>query len=174
MAKRNSANQDFTNNADGWDQSGGTTSRKLTVTGADVAITGSGTNTYTFPSAADTLVGRASTDTLTNKRVTQRVLALSAGSATPTINTDLYDAVHITAQSAAITSFTTNLTGTPNDGDKLKISITDNGTARAITWGASFEASTVALPTTTVINARLDVEFVWNTETSKWRCVKVS
>lgn len=112
----------------------------------------------------------SSTSTLTNKRVTKRVLALSANSATPAINTDSYDVVHITAQTAAITSFTSGLTGTPVDGDTLRISIT--GTAAvAITWGASFEASTVALPTTTVSTSRLDVGFFWNTETSKWRCV---
>lgn len=117
----------------------------------------------------------SSTNTLTNKRITKRVLALSAGSATPSINTDNYDVVHITAQSAAITSFTTNLTGTPVDGDTLRISITDNGTARALTWGSSFESSgLVLLPTTTVVSTRLDVGFFWNTETSKWRCVAVS
>lgn len=113
----------------------------------------------------------SATATLTNKRITKRVLALSAGSATPAINTDSYDVVHITAQSAAITSFTSSLTGTPVDGDTLRISITDNGTARALSFGASFEASTVALPTTTVISTRLDLGFLWNTETTKWRLV---
>jgi hypothetical protein len=113
----------------------------------------------------------SATNTLTNKRITKRVLALSAGSATPAINTDSYDVVHITAQSAAITSFTSSLTGTPVDGDSLRISITDNGTARALTWGSSFESSTATLPTTTVVSTRLDVGFFWNTETSKWRCV---
>lgn len=108
--------------------------------------------------------------TFTNKRMTKRVLALSANSATPAINTDSYDIVHITAQTAAITSFTSSLTGTPVDGDTLRISIT--GTAAvAITWGTSFEASTITLPTTTVTTARLDIGFFWNTETSKWRCV---
>lgn len=134
----------------------------------------SNTGTLTLPTATDTLVGRATTDTLTNKRNTRRTSALSAGSATPAINTDTTDVVHITAQSAAITSFTSSLTGTPVDGDTLRISITDNGTARALTWGTSFEASTVALPTTTVISARLDVGFFWNTETTKWRCVAVA
>ena len=43
--------------------------------------------------------------------------------------------------------------------------------ARAITWGTSFEASTIALPTTTVTTARLDVAFIYNTVSSKWRCV---
>lgn len=138
-----------------------------------LTLTLSNTTALTLPTAG-TLATLAGTETFTNKRITKRVSALSAGSATPAINTDTTDVVHITAQSAAITSFTTNLTGTPVDGDTLRISITDNGTARAITWGASFEASTVALPTTTVINARLDVGFFWNTATSKWRCVAVA
>lgn len=92
-------------------------------------------------------------------------------SATPTINTNINNVFHITALAQAITSMTTNLSGSPVEGDSLRINITDNGTARAITWGASFEASTVALPTTTVISTRLEVGFVWNSVTSKWRCV---
>jgi hypothetical protein len=115
---------------------------------------------------------RAATATLTNKRVTPRT-GTTTSSATPTINTDNVDFYSITAQTEAITSFTTNLSGTPTDGQKLWIAITGTA-ARAITWGASFEASTVALPTTTVSTNRLDVGFVWNPVTSKWRCVAVA
>lgn len=116
----------------------------------------------------------SSTNTLTNKRITLRT-GTTASSGTPTINTDNVDAYIITAQAAAITSFTTNLSGTPTEGQLLLISITDNGTARALTFGASFEASgTVALPTTTVISTRLDILFIWNVVTSKWRCLAVS
>ncbi len=111
----------------------------------------------------------AGTETLTNKRVTPRV-STTTSSATPTINTDNVDIYGLTAQAADITSFTTNLSGTPTDGQKLWIYIVGTA-ARAITWGASFEASTVALPTTTVTTNRLDVGFVWNAATSKWRCV---
>ncbi len=50
----------------------------LTVSGADITVVGSGTNTYTFPSASDTLVGRASTDTLTNKTLNSPVLVTPA------------------------------------------------------------------------------------------------
>ena len=107
-------------------------------------------------------------------RVPKRVLPLVGPGATPTINTDTCDVVHMTALGAAITSMTTNLTGVPADGDTLRISFQDNGTARAIAWGTAFEASTVALPTTTVVNARLDSGFVWNAETAKWRCVTVA
>lgn len=109
------------------------------------------------------------TTTLTNKRVTARV-GSTTSSATPTINTDSYDIYKLTAQTVDITSFTTNLTGTPTDGQVLIIQVTGTA-ARAITWGASFEASTVALPTTTVTTAMLSVGFIWNTATSKWRCV---
>jgi len=120
-----------------------------------------------------TPVGTTDTQTVTNKRVTKRVVTVTQ-SATPTINTDNTDVAHITGLAQAVTSFTTNLSGTPVNGDTLRINITDDGTARAITWGASFEASTVALPTTTVISTRLDVGFIWNTATSKWRCVAVA
>lgn len=60
MATNNSSNQDYTNNADGFTLGGGTTKRKVTVTGADMTLTGSGTNTYTMPSSSDTLLGVAS------------------------------------------------------------------------------------------------------------------
>jgi hypothetical protein len=116
-----------------------------------------------------TIPSISSTNTLTNKRVTPRV-GTTTSSATPTINTDTVDYYSLTAQTADITSFTTNLSGTPTDGQKLWISVTGTA-ARALTFGASFEASTVALPTTTVSTNRLDVGFVWNAATSKWRCV---
>jgi hypothetical protein len=119
------------------------------------------------------VVGTTDTNTLTNKRITARTGTV-ASSATPTINTDNVDYYSITALAAAITSFTTNLSGIPTIGQTLWISIKDNGTARAIAWGASFEASTIALPTTTVISTRLDVAFIWNEATSVWRCVGVA
>lgn len=111
----------------------------------------------------------SSTNTFTNKRITKRT-STEASSATPTINVDNVDFHSVTALAVAITSFTTNLSGTPTTGQLLWIAITDNGTARAITWGASFQASgTIALPTTTVISTRLDVGFVWTG--SIWRCI---
>lgn len=109
------------------------------------------------------------TQTLTNKRVSPRV-GSTTSSATPTINTDNVDFYHLTAQTADITSFTTNLSGTPTDNQKLWISVTGTA-ARAITWGASFEAGAVSLPTTTTTTQRLDVGFVWNSVSNKWRCM---
>jgi hypothetical protein len=118
------------------------------------------------------VVGTTDTNTLTNKRITART-GTTTSSATPTINTDNVDFYSLTAQAVDITSFTTNLSGTPSDGQTLWIAITGTA-ARAITWGASFESSTITLPTTTVTTNRLDVAFIWNVVSGKWRCVGVA
>ena len=144
-------------------------SASFTYPGAGISVsTGSAWGTsLTAPSG--TIVGTSDTQTLTNKRVTPRV-STATSSATPTINTDNVDIYGLTAQAVNITSFTTNLTGTPTDGQKLWVYIVGTA-ARSITWGASFESSTATVPTTTVTTNRLDIGFVWNAATSKWRCV---
>lgn len=108
----------------------------------------------------------SSTNTLTNKRVTKRT-GTTTSSATPTINTDNVDEYYITAQTEAITSFTTNLSGTPTLGQGLFISVIGTA-ARGITWGASFANGPVALPTTTVTTTQLSTFFKW--DGSIWRC----
>ena len=137
------------------------------------AVPGTSGNVFTSDgtnwTSAAPVVTLANTITFTNKRITART-GTTTSSATPTINTDNVDFYSLTAQTVDITSFTTNLSGTPTEAQKLWIAITGTA-ARAITWGASFESSTATLPTTTVTTARLDVGFVWNTVTSKWRCV---
>jgi hypothetical protein len=115
----------------------------------------------------------SSTNTFTNKRTTKRITTISS-SATPTINSDDCDAVTITALAAAITSMTTNLTGTPTNFQSLLFRIKDDGTGRAITWGASFVAKGVALPTTTVASKLLTVGFLYDTVATTWGCVASS
>jgi hypothetical protein len=153
-----------------WTTFNGKGSGTVTSITAGTGLSG-GTITSTGTIAIDsTVTTNSGTQTLTNKWVQPRVLASTANSATPTLNTDNYDMMVITGQSVAITNFSTNLTGTPVNGQKLIISITGTG-AIAITWGTSFESSTVTLPSTTVTTARLDVGFIWNVATSKWRCI---
>lgn len=135
----------------------------ITVSTGDLRVTTAGTNT-----ASVATVG--GTQTFTNKRNTKRITTITS-SATPTINTDNCDCVTITAIATDITSMTTNLSGTPNNFDTLVFRIKDDGTARAITWGASFAAYGVALPTTTVISKVLTVGFIWDSVASKWGCV---
>jgi hypothetical protein len=113
------------------------------------------------------------TQALTNKRIPPRVTTI-ASSGTPTINSDNCDMVTITAQAEAITSMTSSLTGTPNNGEMLLFRIKDDGTARAITWGASFKAFGAALPTTTVLSKTLHALFIWDSVDSKWGCLSTS
>lgn len=153
-----------------------TTAGRALLTGADAAAQrtslGLGTAaTMTGPSG--TIVGTTDTQTLTNKRVNPRVLADTSNSATPTLNTDNYDMMVITGQTNNITSMTTNLTGTPVNGQKLWLSFTASSGTPTITWGASFESSTTTLPTG-MTTTRSDVGFIWNAATSKWRCVAVA
>lgn len=114
----------------------------------------------------------SNTKTVTNKRITRRLATTNAPGATPTTNTDNVDVMSFTGLNTAITSMTTNLSGTPNEGDLLEFKFLDNGTARGITWGASFASSTVTLPTTTVISTTLHVGFEWSG--SVWRCIAVA
>ena len=122
-------------------------------------------------SAALTTLGiETATLTLTNKRITKRVRSITSA-AQPTINTDNCDYVDITALATNITSMTANLSGTPTIGQTLWISIV--GTAqRTIAWGNKFEGE--LLPGKVDNGKRLDVGFIWNAVTSKWRCVAVN
>lgn len=132
-----------------------------------------GGNTNTFQSVADTVVYRATTDTLTNKNVTRRLVTVSAPGATPTTTVANVDIANFTALGAAITSMSTNLVNTGAvDGQLIEFRFTDNGTARAITWGASFGSTTVTLPTTTVISTMLRVLVEYNG--SIWQCIAVA
>ena len=124
--------------------------------------------------AAGSYITASSTNTLTNKRRTLRTATTNAPGATPTTNTDNVDVQEFTGLGTAITSMTTNLSGTPVNNDFLEFKLVDDGTARAITWGTSFAASgTVALPTTTVISTPLRVLFQYSTTASlnKWVCI---
>lgn len=101
-------------------------------------------------------------------RIAKRVVVVPS-SATPTLNTDVCDIARLTGLTVAITNASTNLTGNPVHGDMFSYEITDNGTGRAITWGASFAASgTLSLPTTTIANTMLKVLFQYNAASSRW------
>lgn len=147
---------------------------QTTGSAALTALGGMATATYDAANIAQQVLGTSAAQTASNKRITRRV-GSTTSSATPTINTDNYDVYELTAQAAAVTSFTTNLTGTPVDGDALIICITDNGTSQTLAWGSKFESSNNAsLPTATIASTLLTIGFRWNTTTSKWHCVASS
>lgn len=86
-------------------------------------------------------------------------------SATPAINTDIVDQFNITLLAAAITSMTSGLTGSPDDGDELTIRITGDATPRAIAWGAKF---TGVLLTTTAASKTHVQTLKYDAVAAKW------
>lgn len=81
------------------------------------------------------------------------------------LNCDYWDVFVVTAQAGALKL--NNPTGSPRDGQLLFVAVTWTA-ARAMTYDTQFEASTVALPSTTVTTARLNLLFTWRADTSKW------
>lgn len=131
---------------------------KLDVTG-EIRASTAGTN-------AASVVTNAGTQTLTNKRVTQRIVT-EASNATPTPNADTTDMHTITAQAAAAAFAVPS--GTPTEGQKLIIRIKDNGTARALSFNAIYRfSSDLAAPTTTVISKTMYLGFIYNNTDTKW------
>lgn len=127
---------------------------------------------YVAPTTPGFILGTSDGTSWTAQPLTR--VNSTASSATPAINTDTTDQFNITALAAAVTSMTSGLTGTPRDGQHLMIRIKDNGTARAITWGASFVSSGVAtLLATTVISKTHLVGLVYDSAAAKWVCVAV-
>jgi hypothetical protein len=150
-----------------------------TATGAKTFTTGllkavditSGAGVNTLPTSSQTLVGRTTTDTLTNKRITKRVLSATSYTTNTgtSLNSDNYDMFIVTAQAGDL--LFNNPGGTPTDGQTLWLAVTGTG-ARALTYGDQYESSAGAtLPTTTVTTARIDIGLVWRADTSKWHCV---
>ena len=109
--------------------------------------------------------------TLTNKRIDPRVsTAASAASITPDVAS--FDQYCLTAQAAALA--VNAPTGTPVNGTKLIFRFLDNGTARAITWNATYTVIGVTLPTTTVINKTTYVGCIYNLANTRWDVIAVT
>lgn len=124
-------------------------------TGGGRILYADGSDNFTFDAG---IVRKNKAQTLTNKRNVVRVLTVTS-SASIVIDTDLYDAVDITALAV---NTTISIIGTPTNFQKLQIRFKDNGTARTITWSASFANKGNTLPLTTVANKQASVGTEWN------------
>ncbi len=115
----------------------------------------------------------SATTTLTNKRVTKRVVALTDGANIAT-NSDNGDLFTVTLGGNRTMD---NPTGTPTDGQQIMYRLKQDGAGnRTITWGAAFRFSTdVVSPTLTTTLNKIDyVGFQYNVADSTWDCLAVA
>jgi hypothetical protein len=124
---------------------------------------GNGTGRVTF---MDTTTAQ----TVTNKRVVPRVQ--STGPTSPfTPDASLYDNIYLNSISAPLTI---NAATGGVSAQRLLFRITDNGTARALTWDALYRAIGVTIPTTTVAGKTIYVGCIYNPSTGTWDVVAVA
>lgn len=138
-----------------------TVSHNLTLAGVDgTTLTFQGTDTY---------VGRATIDTLTNKRVTPRAVQLT-DAATVTPNSDTTDFGYLLTVSQA-TQFL-NPTGTPTDGQRIRFRLKSTA-QRALTFDTQYRFSVDLATISTSSGSSLTdyMTFDWNATDSKWDCV---
>lgn len=95
----------------------------------------------------------------------------TVSSATPAINVDITEQFEITALALAITSLSSGLTGTPVDGQILRIRYKDDGSDRAITHGASFRSCVATMLSTTTAGKISYETFCYNAADTVWDCM---
>lgn len=131
--------------------------------------------TIELGASSDTTIARSVAGVITVEgnivsMVGPRITAITS-SATPTFDVRTCDVVNITALATAITSMTSGMTNTGVlDFQQLEFRILDNGTARAITWGANFANGGATLPSTTILGKALYVYCEYDAVQAKWMC----
>ncbi len=138
-----------------------TASNTLTFTGTD-------TTSFAFPSGSDTVVVLAATQTLTNKRITKRVVtATDATSITP--NTDSADITYQANTQAVSGTLTINAdSGAPTNGQAWLLKVRSTN-AQTFAWNGVYVGGAIPLPTVTSGGTLIDsFAFIYDTVHSVW------
>lgn len=116
-------------------------------------------------SGSGTGVTASETATLTNKRITRRVVAL-VDAATVTPNADTTDLAKLATVSQA--TLLANASGTPTDGQLMEWRIT-SAAVKALTFGNKYTATSIAIPTATAGGGQTERWlWEWSAAASLW------
>jgi hypothetical protein len=141
MAKTNSSGEDFSILTDGFSLGGGTTPRKITVTGADINITGSGTAVITFPSTSSTLQTLNLNETVTGvKTFNDGKLGLRNVADTITsffTNVNTVTRTYTLQNASGTLAFLSDITGGGTTTNSLTLSNTGSGDVSGTTFNGS-------------------------------------
>lgn len=139
-----------------------------TVGAFPIALTVTGTTAITLPTSG-TVVTDAATQTLTNKRLTPRVISVAtATTLTPPADTcDTYDVTALVTGAAVGAP-----SGTPTNSQKILIRIY-SAAAQALTWNAIYQPIGVTLPATTAAGKWTYIGIVYNSTSTKWDVIAV-
>ncbi len=135
----------------------------LTFAGTDgTVLTFQGTDTY---------VGKTTTDTLVNKRITPRVVSVTNSTSITPTGDSADENIQINTQSTG--TLTVNApSGTPTDGQRLIIRIKSTN-IQTFSWNSIYRGSTdITLPSTSSGSGKTDyVVFLYNIADTKWDLV---
>jgi len=145
----------------------------ITSGASSLTLTTTGVTNVTLPTTG-TLATLTGTETLTSKRVTQRVVSMAdATSFTPTADTADQNTQTNTQAGGTLTANAPS--GTPTDGQKhiLRIKSTN---VQTFAWGPIYRGSnTVVLPVATTGTSKTDYfGFIYNFADTRWDCVSAS
>jgi hypothetical protein len=138
----------------------------------ELQVTNIGVNIGNIVTDIHTLTGSVSVSgSITGSRINPRTFT-TASTSTFTPNVNIGDTFTITAQTSSL--ILANPTGSPVEGQKIIIRIKDNGTARALTTGSQYRASTdLAFPLSSSINKTLYLGLIYNSTDIKWDLIAV-
>lgn len=152
--------------------------KTFTVNNTITLAAGADSQTFTFPAASATIAGLATNQTFTgqvkmnNEIDVNNVVTVTTNAGTVPITFKLNTFTNSSAATMAITMATASAV----DGQMTIVRIYDfSAVAQTIGW-TNTENSTVSVPTTSngSTTLPLTVGFMYNTQTSKWRCIALA